>query len=201
VREKLNESQTAQVALVLVLAVIAVVIFMKPFGGGEEGGSSSGGEAAATSAESGSASGETVASLEEGGVVALGASAAPTSIPAPPPPKAYREAYKSGDTVVLLIVHDGGIDDRRVQATTAAIEGLSDVTLFEVPIHELPRYAAITVGLEINRVPALVVVRPRQLSGGVPQASVDYGFQTEKSAVQAVLDASYKGPEKTYHPE
>jgi hypothetical protein len=50
-------------------------------------------------------------------------------------------------------------------------------------------------------VPALVVMRPRQLSGGVPQATVDYGFQTPQSIDQAVRDAAYKGPEATYHPE
>ena len=48
--------------------------------------------------------------------------------------------------------------------------------------------------------PALLVMRPRRLSGGVPQASVDYGFQTPQSVVQAVVDAGYKGPEATYHP-
>jgi hypothetical protein len=207
-REKLNESQAAQVGLVAILALVAVVIFLKPFGGGEEEEAAPGGEAIATVngvAGTGSTPGEAVdnavASLEEGSVAAIGSGAAPTSVPAPPPPKAYHDAYKSGDTVVLMIVHDGGIDDRRVQATREAIEAMPEVTLFEVPVHELPRYASITVGLEVNRVPALVVVRPRQLSGGVPQASVAYGYQTEQSAVQAVRDASYKGPEKTYHPE
>jgi hypothetical protein len=208
VREKLNESQAAQVGLLLILAVVAVIILLKPFGGGEEEEAAAGGETVAivngvpaTGSSPGEAVENAVSTLEEGSVTAVGTGAVPTSIPGPPPPAPFRHAYKSGDTVVLMIVHDGGIDDRRVEATREAIEALPEVTLFEVPTHELPRYATITVGLEINRVPALVVVRPRQLSGGVPQASVDYGFQTEESAVQAVLDASYKGPEKTYHPE
>ena len=34
----------------------------------------------------------------------------------------------------------------------------------------------------------------------MPQATVDYGFQTPESVVQAVRDASYEGPEATYHP-
>jgi hypothetical protein len=44
-------------------------------------------------------------------------------------------------------------------------------------------------------------MRPKRLSGGVPQASVEYGFQTPASVVQAVRDAGYSGPEETYHPD
>ena len=43
-------------------------------------------------------------------------------------------------------------------------------------------------------------MRPKRLSDGTPQASVDYGFQTSQSVVQAVLDAAYDGREVTYHP-
>ena len=52
----------------------------------------------------------------------------------------------------------------------------------------------------MQQVPALVVMRPRGLSDGVPQASVDYGFQTAQSVVQAVVDARYKGPEDDLPP-
>jgi hypothetical protein len=37
------------------------------------------------------------------------------------------------------------------------------------------------------------VVRPRDLSGGVPQASVSYGFRGPDSVEQAVRDALYDG--------
>ena len=69
-----------------------------------------------------------------------------------------------------------------------------------MPAKQIYRYAAITVGLDVNRVPALVVMRPKRLSGGTPQASVDYGFQTSQSVLQAVRDAAYDGREVTYHP-
>jgi hypothetical protein len=59
----------------------------------------------------------------------------------------------------------------------------------------------VTVGLDLNRVPAVVVMKPKRLSGGTPQATVDYGFQTPETLVQAVRDAAYDGPEATYHPE
>ena len=71
---------------------------------------------------------------------------------------------------------------------------------FVVPAKQIARYAAITLGTEVQQVPALLVMRPQKLSGGVPQASVDYGFQTSQSVAQAVIDAGYKGPEETYHP-
>ena len=77
---------------------------------------------------------------------------------------------------------------------------MSNVALFVVPVSQIFRYAAITLGVEVSRVPALVVMRPRSLSEGTPQASVSYGFQTRQTIVQAVRDASYNGPAATYHP-
>ena len=75
-----------------------------------------------------------------------------------------------------------------------------NVLLFIVRAKEIARYAAITVGLEVNRVPALIVMKPKRLSSGTPQASISYGFQTPQSVLQAVLDAGYRGREVTYHP-
>ena len=74
------------------------------------------------------------------------------------------------------------------------------LAVFVIPAKQIARYTAITVGVEVEQVPALIVMRPRRLSGGTPQASVSYGFQTPESVVQAVADASYRGPEVPYHP-
>lgn len=194
-RDKLNDNPIAQVVLIGVLALVGIVMFMNSSGGGEE------------TAESASGSETTVESPAEAsaeGAVAVAGSGAsgelPSSVPAPPPPAPVTAAYESGKTVVLLIVHDGGIDDRLTAAATVFAAGLPNTRLFVVPARRVARYAAITIGLDVNRVPALVVMRPRGLSGGVPQATVDYGFQTPQSVVQAVRDASYHGPEATYHP-
>lgn len=206
-REKLNESQAAQVGLVAVLVVVALVVFLKSSGGEEEETPESAagptvatvnGETA-TGATPGEAVEAAVAGLEAG--AAASASGVPTSVPAPPPPAEFTAAYESGQTVVLLIVHDGGIDDERVSQASEAVAGMGGVSLIRVPLKQLPRYASVTVGLDVNRVPALVVMRPKKLSHGVPQATVDYGFQTTETVVQAVRDASYKGPEETYHPD
>ncbi|MGE0067805.1 MAG: hypothetical protein AB7T48_10700 [Solirubrobacterales bacterium] len=206
-RQKLNESQAAQVGLVAVLVVIALVFFLKSSGGEEESAESGAGPTVATVngvPGSGDSPGEAVESaisnLEASGGSAS-ATAAPTSLPAPPPPPALTAAYDAGDTVVLLVVDNGGIDDARTEAAAERLAGMPGVAYFEVPVRQLPRYAAVTVGVNVNRVPALVVMRPRGLSGGVPQASVDYGLQTPQTAVQAVHDASYKGPEATYQPD
>lgn len=209
-REKLNENPIAQVALVGVLVVAGAFLFLRPSGGEEEETAATteatvavaGTEATGTA--TGATPGEAVEGAVEGALEAAGeagASTAPTAVPTPPPPAPVTAAYESGKTVVLLIVHDGGIDDALVARASTELVSAPDVALFPVPVKQVARYAAITVGLDVNRVPALVVMRPKRLSGGTPQATVDYGFQTRQSVAQAVEDASYRGPEVTYHPE
>lgn len=204
-REKLNENPMAQVGLVVILiAVVGYMLLGK--GGGEEEVAeepviASVNGVTATGATPGEAVEGAVESLEAGGAVAGGSGEIPTSVPAPPPPAPVTAAYEAGNTVVLLVVHDGGIDRSLTAAATAHVAGIPGTKLFVVPVGQLARYASITVGLDLNRVPALVVMRPRNLSDGIPQATVDYGFQTPASVVQAVRDASYAGPETTYHPD
>ena len=208
-REKLNENPIAQVALVGVLVVVAAVFFLKSSSGGEE-------EAAAPTEAtvavagtevSGTATGATPGEAVEGavesaeGALEASVSSAPSSVPTPPPPRPLANAYDAGKTVVLLIVHPGGIDDKLVARSTALLAANPDVALFVVPDRQIARYAAITIGLDVNRVPALVVMKPKRLSGGTPQASVEYGFQTPQGVVQAVEDAAYSGPEVAYHPD
>jgi hypothetical protein len=206
VREKLNGNPLAQVGLVLILVVVAVVMFIGSSGGGEEEEASTGEVAAsvngvtATGATPGEAVEGAVESLEEGAIAETSATAMPASVPAPPPPKRLMAAYEAGKTVVLLIEHKGGIDDAVAVRSALPVGFSGDVSLFIVSVKEIARYAAITVGLDVNRVPALVVMKPKKLSGGTPQASVDYGIQTPQTVVQAVLDAKYHGREVTYHP-
>ena len=52
----------------------------------------------------------------------------------------------------------------------------------------------------MNRVPALVVLRPKRLDHGIATASVTYGFQSPESVAQAVIDAGYRGRTLGYHP-
>jgi len=219
VREKLNKNPLAQVAVIAVLIGAAAFLLLKGGGGGaSEGGASptsttavtpaSGTAAAAgTSPASATSAGATTtagatstAAVSGEAVGAAEASGLPVAVPAPPLPAPVAAAYKANKTVVLLVVHRGGIDDRLVAHLTPALEPLSQVALFVVSAKQISRYAAITLGVEVQNAPALVVVRPRHLSGGTPQATVNYGFQTKQSAVQAVKDADYKGREASYHP-
>jgi len=204
-REKLNENPIAQVALIGVLLVVVAIFFMKSTGGGEEGEGSSSGEVAATVNGVG-ATGSTPGEAVENAVSSLEAGAtAPATVPPLPmaisaPPAAVVDAYESGRTVVLLIVDDGGIDDHLVRDTSDLLSSLPGVSTFVVPAAKIARYAAITEGVGVERVPALVVVRPKRVNQAVPTASVSYGFQSGESVVQAVVDAGYEGPTVDYHP-
>lgn len=211
-REKLNENPIAQVVLVAVLVVVGVFFFISKSGGGEEEVEAGVGATEATVAVAGTEAtgtavgatpGEAVEAAAESAIAVAGeagAATAPSPIPTPPLPRPVTAAYDSGKTVVLLIVHDGGIDDELVEQSSDSLASRSDVALFTVPAKEIARYAAITIGVEVNRVPALVVMRPKHLASGTPQASVDYGFQTSQGVVQAVQDAAYNGRELAYHP-
>lgn len=208
-REKLNENPKYQVGLIAILVVVGTFMFMKMSSGGEEEGAETAPTeatvAVAGTSAVGTATAATPGEAVEGAVESAieGVSetgAAPTAVPTPPPPRPVAAAYDSGKTVVLLIVHDGGIDDKLVQQASSQLNSDPSVAFFEVPAKRIADYAAITLGVDVNRVPALVVMRPKKLSGGTPQATVDYGFQTSENVRQAVRDAAYEGRELTYHP-
>jgi hypothetical protein len=165
-------------------------------GGGEE--EEGGSEAAEVTA----VTGETPAEPAEGALESPEATATSSGDPVPPvaPPKQVVDAFQSGATVALLFVRDGGIDDRLVQAAASGLASVPDVVSFVVPVREIARYSAVTSGVDVDRVPALVVLTPKRLAQGIPTASVHYGYQTPESVIQAVIDAGYKGPTLAYHP-
>jgi hypothetical protein len=190
-REKLNDNPLAQAAVVGVLLIVAVVFLMGGMGGKggeeEEGGASPSAESIVATVAAG-----------EGSAVAPAPGALADA--APPPPAAVTSAFAAGDTIVLLFVRDGGIDDRRVTGAVDRLSSMARVATFVVPASRIARYVAIAQGVEVNRVPALVVVSPKRVDAGVPKASVHYGYQSPKSVEQAVIDAGYKGRTLPYHP-
>jgi hypothetical protein len=202
-RQKLNENPLLQLAVVGVLLVVAGVFVLSSMGGG-------GGEEASSTAATGAASVATPAgSATVTAAVSTPTSAAPTSsavpvsvppLPAPPLPHPLLAAFAENRTVVLLIGKPGGIDDAMTTAGTLPLALKREVALFAVPAGKIARYAAITQGVDVSRVPALVVVRPRRLDHGAVTASVSYGFQSPQSIVQAVIDARYRGRTLSYHP-
>lgn len=186
-REQLNENPLAQVALVAVLLVAAVFVFLKPFGGGGE-------------SESGS---EAVTAAPVSPELELEAAAPPPSgmprVPSNRLPAPVEDTIAAGQTTALLIVKRDGLDDRKVEDVVDDLSTRSDVSTFTVPIDEVARYTAVTQPVDLQRSPALIMVQP-QSGGQPPEAAVSYGFQTIESAVQAVIDAQYRGPELPYHP-
>jgi len=194
-REQVNNNPLVQVGILAVLLVAAAFLFISSTGGKEESEPESGAPSAAEISS-------TVAAEEAASSASLGSALAKVGAAsgAPPPPSEVLAAWKANRTVALLFVHDGGIEDRLARSATRRLSGLSGVTTFVVPAKRISRYAAITEGVGVDRVPALVVVRPRRLDRSVPSASVSYGFQSGESVVQAVIDAGYKGPTVDYHP-
>ncbi|HST69388.1 MAG TPA: hypothetical protein VLI94_06995 [Solirubrobacterales bacterium] len=185
-RDQINNNPVVQAAVVAVLLLAALFFFMSSKGGGGEAESESEGSASAPAA------------IEE--VPATGALPAEAAASAPPPPPAVIDAVEADQTVVLLFVREGAIDDELVIDSVNRLSGLPGVTNFIVPAGEIARYAAIAQSLAVDRVPALVVIRPKSLDGGNPTATVQYGFQSPQSVVQAVIDAGYRGPTLQYHP-
>jgi len=195
-REQLNNNPLVQMGAIAVLLLIGAIFLLTSMGGGEDSESESGGSSISTTAP--------------------GKGAAPSPGEAPPPeaasgagapvlasqplPQPLMDAWNANQRVVLLIVHDGGIDDDLVKLAGSRLDGMAGVTTFTVPASQIARYAAITQGVGVDRVPALVVLGPKKLDQAVPTASVSYGFQDGDSVEQAVIDAGYKGPTLEYHP-
>jgi hypothetical protein len=113
-------------------------------------------------------------------------------IPGPGLPAPVKRAWDRGDAIVLLIVRGPGPDDRLVRGSVNALSE-PGTSVFVARAKQIARYSRITQGVGVTRVPALVVVRPRGVSGPVPEAQVSYGFRDSQSVVQAVNDALYQG--------
>jgi hypothetical protein len=195
-REQINNNPLVQVGIVAMLLLAAAFFFVSSTsgGGGEE--ESEAAEATATTITT------AVAEEEEAATTSLATALAQVDAAgsAPPPPPPVFHAWASGQTLVLLFIHNGGIDDRVVRDATESLAGLTGVATFVIPADRISRYAAITEGVAVDRVPALVVVAPKSSGGDTPAASVSYGLRSGQSVVQAVLDAGYDGPTIDYHP-
>ncbi len=198
-RDALNNNPLVQLGIVGALLIAVAVFLMSSGGGGEEETSSAGAGAAPGEAIEGTVE----AASEAAGAESLGAALSgtvPGATTAPPLPEPVLRAWKANETLVLLFVRGGGIDDRLVKTATEGLAGFRDATVFIVPAARIARYAAISEGVGVDRVPALVVVTPKHLKKTVPTASVSYGFQSPQSVAQAVIDAGYEGKTLAYHP-
>ena len=219
----MNNNPVVQAVLVGVLVLVfAVFLYMRVLSGG------SGPQPGADSATETTA---TAPTTPVGSAVAPDAGVAPSApaVPAAPAvpgssegtvpsgdleaskglPASVVKAYEADKAIVLLIVRENGLEDRSVKLWVKALrshpEVLDDnhgVAVFLTGAKDISRYSRITLGVDVSRVPALVVVRPKSLSGDVPEATVRYGFRGPVSVLQAVRDALYKGPDDIpYYPD
>jgi hypothetical protein len=184
-REKLNSNPLYQAGVVGILLLSAGFFLLTTMGGKEE-------EEAPPA--------DTLAIVEAESVASTPPAPGALADASPAPPAPVMAAFTSDRIVVLLFVRDGGIDDRMVSADVERLSALDGVSTFVIPADQIARYAAIAQGVDVSRVPALVVLRPKRLDHGVPSASVQYGYQSPESVEQAVVDAGYTGRTLDYHP-
>ena len=212
-RKAINENRTVQLALVGVLALLGGLFLLKGMGGGDSSAATTpvaptdAGVAPATGAPS-----TTAPATDPATGAALPTSsttAAPTSgtgvpanlVPGPGLPKGLVPAYEHGRAVVLLVRRAGGTDDAFVHSSVVLLHALPIAKVYVTKAKGIARYAWLTQGVNVTDLPALVVLRPRKLTGGKAVATVSYGFRDAPSVLQAVKDAVYRGPtDQPYHP-
>ena len=214
-RKALNDNPVAQIAVLGVLAVVVGFLLLTRVasnsGGDSSATSTTASGAAATPAPADGSDTSTVPSTtpatgsdeapstpSDGATVppAGSASDAPVGkfVAGPGLPASVVKAYADDKTVVLLVLRHRGIDDDQLRRNVERLRGRSDVALFVTNAGHIARYSRITQGVNVDRVPALIVLRPRHLTHGTPTASVSYGFRGPESVDQAISDALYKGP-------
>ncbi len=219
-RKALNENPVVQAGLVGVLALaVGLMLLMRRGGSGEDTSTT---DAAATQAvaagtpeSDASASATATPATPAPTDPATGAAApatpdaaaatgTPTDFKAGPGlPADVVNAYDDGKAVALMIFNDDGIDDRELKAIVEQVRSREGVAVFATEVKDVADYSRITEGVDLDRTPALVVVRPKKLTDGpMPTAVVSYGFRGARSVEQALDDALYKGPtDLPYYPK
>jgi hypothetical protein len=206
VRDAINNNPKVQLG-VLGGLIVLMALFVLPGMMGKKSSSGTGATATvSTTATTPSGTVDVTATLTPpaaGATSSAGASAAAVPpaqtvdpqalVPGPGLPAPVIDAWKSGKAVVLLVVRNHGIDDRLVRRSVRGLSVNSDLAVFVVRASKVARYSRITQGVGVSQAPALIIVRPRKVSGSVPEAQVAYGFRDSQTVVQYVHDALYSG--------
>lgn len=201
-RDAINNNPMVQLAVVAVLVLVAGVMLAPQLLGHKKSDSNTSTSSAQLTTPSGSVDltvKSTPAAPSTGAAAGSAAPPAPQTVspealvPGRGLPRPVITAWKRGDTVVLLLVRRGGIDDRLVQSSVRSLSADSRLAVFVARANKIARYSRITQGVGVSQVPALVIVRPKRVSGAVPEAQVSYGFRDSQAVVQSVHDALYSG--------
>ena len=210
-RKALNENPIVQVVMLGALGIVVAFLFMTRVMSQEESGGSAT-SADATAAVPGAAPVAPEATVPTEVPAVPEAAAVPGTAPAPAAapgefkagaglPESVVSAHESGDVVVLLVVNRKATEDRRLEAEVNTLSGRSDTTVFVAEAKDVTRYSRIAEGVNLDAVPALVVVEPkRQVEGALPVATVSYGYRGPESVQQAVRDVLYDGKELSFAP-
>ena len=217
-RKALNDNPVVQIGAVLALALLVGFLLITRM---SNKGSDSSSAASTSSSSAASVASPSTSSSDAGAAApstpapdsASSAPAAAAPVPGataaagdfvagPGLPAAVVDAYEANRVVVLLVVRRNGIDDEAVKSSVQSMAGGGNVALFVTNAGHIARYSRIAAGVNVDRVPALIVLRPRSLTHGTPTALVSYGFRGPESVAQAIRDATYKGPtNQPYYPK
>jgi hypothetical protein len=219
-RESINSNPVVQAVFVgILLLACAFMLYTRVLSGGSSGEEAASTPPVTTTPPAAVGATEAPVAPEAAGAPATPDATAPESAaPVAPPtadsvapggleagkgmPQPVVDAYEDDKAVVLLVVRQAGIDDKRVENSVKVLEADPGVTVFVTGAKNVARYSQIANGVGVSRAPALIVMKPRSISDGVPTASVSYGFRSPASVVQAVKDALYEGSDdKPYYPE
>jgi hypothetical protein len=213
-RRALNENPMFQVIFIAVLALIAGFLLLTRVMGGssstaetESATTTPGATAMATDPAAAAATDPAAAAVPADPAAAAPADGTASGIPAsafapgPGLPAPVVKAYADGQTVALVVTKHRGIDDAKMREATDTLHGRVDTAVFETNAHHVADYSRIASGVNLDRVPALIVLTPRDVSGdAAPTATVSYGYRSVQSTVQALDDAEYDGKEFGYDP-
>jgi hypothetical protein len=220
-RKAINDNPMVQIGVIGLLVVVVGFFLLTQMGKGSSTSSTSSTEASvapdasatpsdssatATTPPASTATTPSVSAPSTTPAAPAGSAAAPAAagefVAGPGLPRPVVQAYNADKVVVLLVVRRGGIDDDAVKASVERMSGLPDTAVFMTNAGHVSRYSRIASGVDLDRVPALIVLRPQKLTRGTPTATVSYGFRGPASVAQAIADALYNGPTNVpYYPK
>ena len=220
-RKAINDNPMVQIGVIGLLVVVVGFFLLTQMGKGSSTSSTSSttasvapdasatpsdSSATATTPPASTATTPSVSAPSTTPAAPAGSAAAPAAtgefVAGPGLPRPVVQAYNADKVVVLLVVRRGGIDDDAVKASVERMSGLPDTAVFMTNAGHVSRYSRIASGVDLDRVPALIVLRPQKLTHGTPTATVSYGFRGPASVAQAIADALYKGPTNVpYYPK
>ncbi len=215
-RQALNSNPRVQLAVFGIGAVVLVLMLMSSLGGRGGSGASTTTPTTAAATTPTTATPAAAATTPATAPAPVPATAAPPTDAAAPPadagassgllpsaglPKDVLVAYAKNEPIALLVIDPKSFPDKQVKKYTKALRGDKGTKVFIVQAKDIADYARITQGVAVDRTPALVVIRPRNRTDGVPTAVVAEGFRGSGSVKTALEDALYNGPTEPSYPK